>query len=66
MSITSTLLKTVYYVGAYEKELIPTTSAKEIHYIYAGDGLAAVYTIQSGIGNIYYVHKDHLGAPGTK
>ena len=33
-----------------------------MHYIYHGDGLAAIYTKQYSSENMYYVHKDHLGS----
>jgi RHS repeat-associated protein len=56
-----TLQKTVYYAGAYEKEVVPGSYDKEIHYIYGGDGLAAICVISSG-RYWYYVHKDHLGS----
>ncbi|MCB8994119.1 MAG: hypothetical protein H6538_00765 [Bacteroidales bacterium] len=55
--------KTVYYIGNYEKEIVAgNANPKEIHYIYAGDGLAAIYTKQDTSQNMYYVYKDHLGS----
>jgi RHS repeat-associated protein len=49
-------------VGAYEKEVVPGSNTKELHYIYGGDGLAAILKRQSGTDTMYYVHKDHLGS----
>ncbi|NDW19297.1 hypothetical protein D0T53_10275 [Dysgonomonas sp. 216] len=56
--------RTVHYAG--NTELVqdtrsPSMSAR-LHYIYAGDGLAAVYVGTAASGKIYYVHKDHLGS----
>ena len=58
---SGTLLKTTYYVGPYEKEVAGTIT-KDIHYIYGGDGLAAILKRQSGTDTMYYVYKDHLGS----
>ena len=57
-----TLQKTVYYAGNYEREDISGTYPRHIHYIYGGDGLAAIYTSQYSEQNMQYVHKDHLGS----
>jgi RHS repeat-associated protein len=63
LSGTGTLLKTVYYAGSYEKELVPGNPyPKELHYIYGGDGLAAIFSRTYGSDSMYYVHKDHLGS----
>ena len=62
MNGSGVLLKTVYYVGAYEKEVIPGSSTKEFHYIYGGDWLAAILKRQNGSDTMYYIHKDHLGS----
>jgi RHS repeat-associated protein len=51
----------VYCAGPYEKEVVGATT-KEFHYIYGGDGLAAILKRQSGTDTMYYVHKDHLGS----
>jgi len=60
---SGSLQKTVYYVGAFERHITPGESyPKDIHYIYGGDGLAAIYTKQYSSENMYYVHKDHLGS----
>jgi RHS repeat-associated protein len=56
-----TLQKTKYYDDDYEKE-ISGGSTRELHYIYGGDGLAAIYEISNGTGSMYYIHKDHLGS----
>jgi hypothetical protein len=40
---------TKYYSGNYEKK-VSGSSAKEFHYIFGGDGLAAVYIKENGAG----------------
>ena len=55
------LQKTTHYLGNFEKEIVGSNS-RQIHYIGAGDGLAAIYVINAGVDTIYYVHTDHLGS----
>lgn len=50
-----------YFVGNYEKQISPG-NIQEVHYIDGGDGLAAIFVIENGVGNIYYAHKDMLGS----
>jgi hypothetical protein len=38
------------------------TITKDIHYIYGGDGLAAILKRQSGTDTMYFVYKDNLGS----
>jgi RHS repeat-associated protein len=52
---------TKIFATNYEKN-ISDSNTKELHYIWGGDGLAAVYIIDNGQGNMYYVYKDHLGS----
>jgi RHS repeat-associated protein len=55
--------KKTYYVGNYEMDSIAGSSyPKNIHYIYGGDGIAAIYITQYSTTNMYYVHTDHLGS----
>jgi RHS repeat-associated protein len=61
MNGSGVVQKTIYYAGPYEKEVVGSTT-KEFHYIYGGDGLAAILKRQSGTDTMYYVHKDHLGS----
>ncbi|NJO92175.1 MAG: hypothetical protein HC831_26815 [Chloroflexia bacterium] len=56
-----TLQKTIHYVGNYEKE-VGGGNTRQLHYITGGDGLAAIYEINNGTGNMYYLHSDHLGS----
>ena len=56
------LQKTVYYVGAYEKEVTSGNNIKQIHYISGGDGLAAILIKNNGVDVLYYIHTDHLGS----
>jgi RHS repeat-associated protein len=50
------------YIGNYEEVYISGQITKKIHYIHGGDGLAAIYIIDStGTGEIYYASKDYLG-----
>ncbi len=57
------LEKTKYYFeNIYEKEIIGDT-IKEVHYIRAGTGVVAVYSlINETIENTVYWHKDHIGS----
>jgi len=59
------ILKTKYFVGAYEEE-ITTAGTRKVHYIAGADGLAAVYIEEpggnSGEGDTYYSYTDHLGS----
>jgi len=50
--------KTKYYVGAYEKEITPE-GVRELHYI---DGVGIYVLSSSGVHEMYYTHKDHLGS----
>src|SRR5512133_894764 len=55
--------KKTYYVGNYEMDSVAgSIYPKHIHYIYGGDGIAAIYTIEYSTTNMYYVHSDHLGS----
>ena len=66
--------KTKYYSINYEKEVnIRIENGewrienRQVHYIYGGNGLAAVYILNNdnaddGSGTMYYVLKDHLGS----
>lgn len=51
---------TKYYSGDYEKTIGNTT--REVHYIAGGEGLAAIYIIEDGVGTLYYVCNDYLGS----
>jgi len=55
------LISSKYFVGNYEKQVTPG-NIQEIHYINGGDGLAAIYVIENGVGTMYYVYKDNLGS----
>jgi len=35
---------------------------RKLHYIYAGDGLFAIYIMNGGQDTMYYIHKDYLGS----
>ncbi|MEL6848197.1 MAG: FG-GAP-like repeat-containing protein, partial [Bacteroidota bacterium] len=50
-----------YYAGAYEKD-IQNGTTRELHYIYGGDGLAAIVVKQNGQYQYYYTYKDYLGS----
>jgi RHS repeat-associated protein len=57
---------TRYYSINYEKEIRPNNAVRELNYIYAGDGLAAIFvrnnSTVSNNDTMYYVYKDHLGS----
>jgi RHS repeat-associated protein len=58
-----TLKRTNYYAGLYEKAIVQGGETKEMLYVPAGDGLAAVYIKSSTSGNkLYYIHKDYQGS----
>lgn len=58
-----TTKQTKYFATNYEKIIDQNNNTRELHYIFAGDGLCAVYEKNStGTENIYYTHKDYLGS----
>ncbi len=57
----SSLQGTKYFVGNYEKQ-VSTGEIQEINYIDGGDGLAAIYVIDNGVGTMYYAYTDNLGS----
>lgn len=57
-------VKTKYFLGGYEKEITPT-GIREVHYIPTGNGSSAVYVLDKGVANYYYLYKDHLGSVTT-
>ena len=54
--------KTMYYVGNYEKEVIPGGNTKEYDYLYTPEGLSAIAVKTNGTRSLYYVQTDHLGS----
>lgn len=57
----TTVKKTVYYVGSYEKETTPS-GTREIHYISSPYGVVAAAIKQNGASILYYLATDHLGS----
>ncbi|THU34988.1 hypothetical protein FAM09_23670 [Niastella caeni] len=55
------LTETRLYIGNYEKQT-DNTGAKEIHYVYGGNGLCAIIVRQNGVNNFYVTYTDHLGS----
>ena len=53
-----------FYLDGYEKETVGAIT-REIHYIGAPSGLAAMYVIENGIPQTYFTYSDHLGTPKT-
>ena len=57
---------TKYFIGSFEQENKVekgVEKTRQLHYITAGDGLAAIYVIdEDNDANMYYIHKDHLGS----
>ncbi|MFW5872657.1 MAG: RHS repeat domain-containing protein [bacterium] len=43
-------------------EIDGSGNERKLHYIYGGDGLAAIFEKTSTTGNLYYIHKDQLGS----
>ncbi len=59
------LRRTKYYSGVFEREISEAngvTTEREINFIFAPDGLAAIYEKKNGTGNMYYVSTDNLGS----
>jgi len=59
------LRRTKYYSGVFEREITEVngvTNEREINFIFAPDGLAAIYEKKNGTGNMYYVSTDNLGS----
>ena len=59
------LRRTKYYSGVFEREITEAngvTTEREINFIFAPDGLAAIYEKKNGTGNMYYVSTDNLGS----
>ncbi|MBK7132277.1 MAG: VCBS repeat-containing protein [Bacteroidales bacterium] len=54
-------IKTKYFSGNYEKEVIGSVE-RHLHYIYSPFGLIAVITKQSSTETLYYTETDHLGS----
>lgn len=50
----------VYAHGNYEEESGAVN--RKIHYITTGSGASAVYIMTNQTGQMYYLHKDHLGS----
>ncbi|MES2760986.1 MAG: RHS repeat-associated core domain-containing protein [Bacteroidota bacterium] len=51
---------TRYYLSNYDKE-VSTGMTREVHYINAPSGLAAMYVVENGVANMYFTYSDHLG-----
>ncbi len=53
---------TKYYLGNYEEEHKPDGSIRKLHYIYAGNGLAAIMVKNgSSVDSLYYTYCDYQG-----
>jgi RHS repeat-associated protein len=57
-------IKNRVYAGRIYEEVTDHQSGttEKHHYIYGGDGLAAILVTQGSTENLYYVHKDYLGS----
>jgi len=60
--VWSHLTKTRVYLGDYEIHIDSAKNTKEIHYIAAPTGLAAVEIKQNGKDSLFYTCTDHLGS----
>jgi RHS repeat-associated protein len=63
-SVDGVVNKTKYFIGSqYEIELDAYGNERKLHYISGGDGVSAIYEMNSnGTNNMYYVQKDYLGS----
>lgn len=60
---SNNLVYTKYFIiGNYEIKTDANGDAVIDHYIYGGDGLAAIYRTTQSSTNMYYIYKDHLGS----
>jgi RHS repeat-associated protein len=63
---TGNIVSTKYYLGEYEKEVLPVTNGvHEVSYIGSPDGLCAMFVNDNGTEKLYYVYSDHLGSLNT-
>ena len=61
--VNNSLSTTKFYASGFEREVNALTgNIKEWNYIAGGDGLAAIYLIDNGVGALHWVAKDHLGS----
>ncbi|GAO29182.1 RHS repeat-associated core domain-containing protein [Geofilum rubicundum] len=56
----STTTLTKYYLGKYEEEVV-SGNTRKLHYIYGGNGLAAIMEYKNGQENLYYTFSDYQG-----
>lgn len=60
---TESLKRTRHYLPNFEKQVFTDNNKEQqIHYIAGGDGLAAIYVIEDGVGSMYYTYTDYLGS----
>jgi len=57
---TTRLLTKYFAHGNYEREI--GDNNRELHYIFAGTGIAAIMQRSSSVDSMFYVHPDHLGS----
>lgn len=55
------VVETRYYLGAMERQQ-KSGATRDIHYIYAGNGLCAIIVKENSVTDIYYTYKDYLGS----
>lgn len=60
--VNNSLTATKYYTAGFEREEIAGSTTTDWNYISGGDGLAAIYIVDNGVGALYWVAKDHLGS----
>ena len=52
---------TKYYLGNYEEEHKADGTIRKLHYIYAGNGLAAIMVKNGSVDSLYYTYCDYQG-----
>ncbi len=61
--LNNALQKKKYFISNnYEIETDGQGNERKLHYLYAGDGLFAIYEIYNNQKEMYYIHKDYLGS----
>ena len=58
----SKVLRTRYYAGDYELTLDSLGKKREVHYIYGGNGLAAIYVKNAGKDSLFAAATDRQGS----
>lgn len=56
------LVKEIYYLGLYEKEIDNGGNIKEINYVFTPAGVTSALITENGNTSLFYLHRDHLNS----